>query len=203
MQTGQRLQAALAQRYGIQSPVAPALATEVFPVIQVSDQQIDPELQFLQGSTLCIGTVRDPGVVAQESHVGLENPANSGVMCVVQGIEIVNDTGGSQNYSIAIEGGALVASDANFSGWVRDSRLGQTKRTVCQLITLTGVVAPGTIVYEQKLLDARTIFFSHPFILAPQSRVWVFPLTSSNKAALANFIWRERRIETWELLGAV
>lgn len=203
MQTGQRLQTALAQRYGIQSPVSPALATELFPTIEVSSQGIDPELQFLQGTTLCVGLVLDPAVVAQESHVGLENPANSGVIAVVDQITINNQAGANQDFVLAIEGGALVASDANFSGWVRDSRYGEARRTVCQLVTLTGVVAPGTIVWSIRILNNSSATIEIPWVLAPQSRLWMFPVTSSQKAAEMGIIWRERPIEQWELTGAV
>ena len=62
------------------------MASEIFPMVVLENDR--PEWAFLCGNKIASGRNTDGAVAAQFSHVGLHNPAGSGIMAVCEQITI-------------------------------------------------------------------------------------------------------------------
>jgi hypothetical protein len=193
----------LGRIYGAQGPMGGlvrTMATDLFPIVQAGWAAMDPELHYLAGSKLCCGSIFDgaPGV-GVNAQVGLQNPANSGVIIVVDAVTVFNLSDDFQ-YDLRITpDGVSAGPDATSRGALRDSRWGSSS------VVSTGVLYSLSSAATVGALLARLIFGGPgtqafpcgPIVLAPPSQLTVYNVQEDENLNVI-FQWRERRIGTWE-----
>ena len=183
-----------------------ALGSELFPVVGASDSWMDPELHFGSGSRLAwFNTALQP-TAGQFACSHLTNPANSGVIAVVQRVVMVNRAAAATvRQTMRVEGGPLSVA-AGAAGVVRDSRYGfgttaavGTARTSLSAGSISLAALVGAQVFSCLLTATRpTIVFDIPVVLGPGSRLWVTG-GSVDVQVETTYVWRERKIEQGEL----
>ena len=99
---------------------SPTLATDVFPMLALEVDR--PEWHFLGGERLGWARWYLGGTAAQYSHVGLRNPAGSGVLLVVDRIVVSVAAGNPVQLGLR----TVAAVDVVSSGLSRDTRFAQT-----------------------------------------------------------------------------
>ena len=191
LEDGAGLNQILSRAFGVQGAAAPFMASEVFPVLVMGNDR--PEWQFLSGDRLASGFHSDAAIAAQRSHVGINNPAGSGAICVVESIIV---SGISATVAIAIGKGAVIDSAAG-QKFFRDTRLPiATGGPTCDLYDTTQAGALGATVLTLEV-GAVALEVKGPWILAPDGFLLVRGGTAV--AVSANFIWREYAAANGEL----
>lgn len=166
---------------------SPTLATDVFPMLALEVDR--PEWKFLGGERLCGGRMTDGNVAAQYSHVGLRNPAGSGMLVVVQKILI----GFAANGAMYVALRAISTADNIYATYTRDSRwpglLGSAK-----IIDHTTAVAQGTPYAYIRGLANTTAQLTDPYVLHPGYDLLVRN-AAVNVQVDCSFMWTERGFE--------
>lgn len=199
---GGPLSLAVARRYGVpgepQSAVS-TLATDLFPMVQMSDEQMDVELHFLAGSKLAGQRRVIVSSVAQFAHVALLNPADSGVLIVPIQFTASSPTAMTLQVQVAPQNTQTVLS--LIQGTPLDARwaVGTTPELATgQMGTRDSGTIPGTLVQVYRLeISVDRIFTLKGLVLGPGDRVFLVGGTA-NTSLDVSIIWRERRIGSWE-----
>lgn len=203
MDDGGPLNQVLSRRFGVSGPPSPTVASDVFPTVEVGDEGMSPEYHFLAGSRLALAGFVDSAVSAQNSAGHLTNPANSGVIAVLERIIVQNSTTAARTAAIRNEGGPLSAMDTSPAGFFRESRLNfETARSTLQVGNNTSASQPGQIVMRVVVPPESNLILRIPWVLGPQSRIIVEYLTTNN-GITGNFVWRERALVRGEVQGAI
>ncbi|GAI95657.1 unnamed protein product, partial [marine sediment metagenome] len=169
---------------------SPTLATDIFPTITVEPPA--PEWAFLAGERLGWMRWYDTAAEGEYSHVGLRNPAGSGVLIVVK--EIAVGFGATCNFHIGMRGNSAV--DTQNPGYSRDSRLA-LQGMVGEVVTVTQVAAGIYPMWQGIVLNNVQYVFSQPIVLHPCWEVLVHP-SIQNTSVTGSFVWTERPIEQSE-----
>lgn len=189
------LNSALARRYGAQSPLIHTMASDAFPVVPVSDSQLDPELHWLAGSRLCSAHITSAADVANQSSVGLRNPSGSGVIAVIERIDLF--TGAAATCIITMA--TITAPTGSQQGFFRDGRgwPATPLRASCDVVSLAG--AFSSTLGRVRISNVTDQQYTHlvSYILNPGERLTIAPL-GVNTAIDGTFYWRERRIVSQE-----
>jgi hypothetical protein len=169
---------------------APTLATDVFPMLALEVDR--PEWKFLAGERLCWMRWTDAAVAGQYSHVGLRNPAGSGVLIITDDIRCF--VGSSASVALGIRPNTTV--DSANAGYCRDSRQA-TQSAVGQATTLTAVAAGMYPMFGSIMATWVTERFPTPVILHPGFEL-LLQCTTVNISLTAAFSWRERALNPSE-----
>lgn len=171
----------------------------------VMDLWFLPEWAYLRNEWLMVAQTGNPAVAAELSATALVNPANSGVLAMVEMVNVRTSTA-TGSASLRLASAAAVAATLTFTGrgTARDFRVFNS--------TVGG--APGVIEYwigsdpgaiGGMLEDLGTpnntayqLFQSTPYIIAP-GQALVVQLAAVNTILLANYAWRERKALPGEL----
>lgn len=167
---------------------------ELFPMIDV--ESLNSELAFLAKWKLAFSSTTQLASVGNNSHTQLFNPADSGMIVVLERVDLNTSAGQPIRYALAdIPLTNLTANEA-----LRDTREGITQIPVAQcrdVQQVGGLALFGVLVlqFDQTftLEEKRGLF-----TLAPGTGV-TFATTVTNTELTANYLWRERVGEPAEL----
>jgi hypothetical protein len=178
-------------------PVAPQLAPELVPIVVA--QPNEPELYALRGEKLWHGFGFRQATAGQFSGASLFNPADSGMLVIVQCIWIGNDQVAARQYNLYGPGTGAITFDTAGTATTtpRDSRY-RGESIVAQLTAGSIGVIPGTSVGEFRHPANDQVRYDIPWILSPNNRITVFGDVQNNEVEVI-FEWRERPAERSEL----
>jgi hypothetical protein len=192
---GGGLNEALSRRYGIQGPPSQVMASEVFPIVPISDEMMDPELHFLAGSRLAGGFAALTADPVELPHVGLVNPASSGVIAACSLLIASASVLGRVVLTVARP---LPAGLTLTTGAFRDSRNTLGGLPSCRLATLRSPgVTEGGVVYSFQL-DATDREVRVPVVLQENSALLLSTVAATEALLQVSLVWRERRVGSWE-----
>lgn len=184
------INAALARRYGAQTPLVHTMASDAFPILDISFRGMDPELHWLAGSRLCGGAVVRAVDAANQSICRLSNPTSSGVIAVLE--RVMLGASAATTVLVAMNGGGSTASAA---GFFRDGRgwPGTPLRTACLIQSSVGAMSGtlGRIFVDTALVPA--CYFDTPIVVTPGTSI-AFATGAVNEQLECTFYWRERRM---------
>lgn len=165
---------------------------ELVPVhIAVPD---GPEVAALRQERLCVGNLSlSAGGAGTFGKAGLVNPANSGVLAILEALGVQADAGGL--YTVRVGTGSFGAAGGNIA--FRDGRwgFGSTRIPSCSVNFLVDNTSFGVVALEQIATQVQWIPIS--FVLAPGDTVHV--MGADNAVIRVNFAWRERIVLAGEL----
>lgn len=184
MTEGSRVNRMLSNKYGVQGPPAPFMASELFPMIDVGSPP--PEDYYLADQRLAMGRRIDAATGAQYSAVGIHNPAGSGAIVVVDSIHLYSTSTLLADVRIDTN----PTTDATGSGWWRDTRWSGAGAPVADLFDRTTATQTGNLVGVIRVLANTDGVVEGPFVLGEDGWVGVDWQTVS-QAMDATFRWRE------------
>jgi len=188
-----RFNAILSKLTGITGAPSPVMATDVFPMLALEVDR--PEWSFLGGERLGWMRWTDAAVAANYSSVGIRNPANSGVLVVIERIEAHISAAGQ--WFVGVRANTTV--DASGTCLARDSRfVAAGYNTTAQYVERTQATQPAYPAYGLAVAANNTISRHEvPIVLSPGYEVMVWPQTV-NVAIYASFAFRERILNSSE-----
>lgn len=188
----------LARRYGTGDGPVLTFATDLFPVVPVGFRDMDDELLFLTGEAIRASVFGQAAAVAARfSAVGFANPLQSGVLAVLERVELSSPTA-SVGWQIRRQGIAVSALQGSVQGVALDSR--QTALVGPRLLATdeAALANYGTIMYRGILLTAnQPIEREFPYVLVPGQTLW-FVISTVNVSLDLSARWRQRRMTTGE-----
>ena len=175
---------------------APTLAPELLATVALEVDR--PEWAFLAGERWCLGTGDQAATALNYSHVGLFNPAGSGVLGVLEKLIVTDFSGGviaaAAGQLGAFSGGGITQTNSGFL----DRRLPGGLATT--LAVQKKVHTAGLITFELfsvAISASTTAVIPFPVMLDPGSGFVVRTL-ALEKRLTVNFLWRERAFEPSE-----
>lgn len=184
------------RRYGQASRALLSLGSDLFATFPLGDADMDMETRVLTGSRRCsVGLFDGAGGAGNYSTVGVQNPAASGVLAVVEAIMVQSSIG--QDYSLRLSTVVTAGPDSVAAGVQLDSRLAFSPSSL-NGFTITAAATIGSNIQSLSCpaVDVRLFPIGSGIVLAPGSQLNVNG--NPNEAVSASFVWRERRIGTWE-----
>lgn len=188
-----------ARRFGGQTPLIHTLATDLFPVTSSDFGTMDPELLALAGarmraSQILVGTA----TVGEFTAVGIANPANSGVLGVLEMVMLFPGAA-AQSIEIRRQAAAVSASQGSAQGVPLDSRITESASIRLLASDEAALANYGTRLGFLQMATAQSVELPEiPYVLAPNSTLW-FCGQAANVGITAWMIWRQRKIEDGEL----
>lgn len=183
------------------------LSNEIAPVIVLESDR--PEWKYLSGEHLAMGVASITAIAAEFQQIQLFNPANSGVIGVLQHINCGVDASQATSPGIRYFDGALgvavnevVTRDRRWDGPAG----GTFRRPMLQLRTLSSGTQFGTIfafldlagyVGEVNVEFSTYYVWNEPIILNPNTGLTISPAIV-NRTIFASMTWRERSMTAWE-----
>jgi hypothetical protein len=191
---------------------------QIFPVIVVEDDR--PEHKLLAGERLAWGQyLLAAGGAGVTGYVGLQNPAASGIIVVVESIRAFTINGTFNRHYLGLARGATVT--ARSTEQPRDTRWQPTGafgvgapniagQVVSALSTTIGVLPfvvaewlPAILAGAATQTAAAVEAWREPVILGPGDQLFVWQSdgvggSATNLAQQASFVWRERATEPGE-----
>jgi hypothetical protein len=169
---------------------APVLNDVVSPGITLESDRA--EWKFHSGEKLSGNQASLGAVAAQFGKIQLFNPAGSGILVIVDRIEValgVPDAVAFYVYNTAFAtlANAPVALDTRWVG-----------PPVVQTRTLSDGTQPGSNWFSAFVLANALLIYDQPVILAPGTGIYATTITA-NELIRTSYIWRERVAETGEL----
>lgn len=167
---------------------------ELFPMIDV--ESVKSELQLLTGTRLGFSSTIQNALAANLNHSQIFNPADSGMLVVLEQIDLLTET--QQNIEYALATAGLTNFTANVA--FRDTREGILNLPVAQIRDVQQVgglpqfgLVQGPVGVTITLKDKNGLF-----VLGPGTGV-TFATTLVNTNLQCNYLWRERVAEPAEL----
>jgi len=167
---------------------------ELFPVLEV--ETLNAELSLLTGWRLAFSSTSQVGLAANLNHSQLFNPAESGMLVVLERVDL--RVGSAQTIEFALASAGLTNFTANQA--LRDTRPGITTLPVAQcrdVQQVAGIAGFGRF----SLLTGESFLFEDKrglFVLAPGTGI-TFATTVVNVSMNITYLWRERVAESAEL----
>jgi len=178
---------------GAKSMVNDALG-ELFPMIDV--ETLNAELGLLSGWRLGFSSQSAAASAGDQNLIQLFNPADSGMLVVLERADFRNSVSQIIEYGLATTG--LANFTANHA--LRDTREGILVQPVGQVRDVQQVASIAS--FGQFLLQADVTFTMEEkaglFVLGPGTGV-TFSTTVVNTTSLIQFLWRERVAQASEL----
>lgn len=174
--------------------VAPAVGNEIVPVMEL--QKFDPELHWLRGEALLMGTGLQGGVAGQFCQVNLRNDSDDRMVVLEQIVIAPGD--GADLFHLSLGNTAVGVAQTVYG---RDPRAG--------LIILAGAVAgvvrasnlgaalTPAMRYSSPALLENVI--THVPIVLPPTYACFISMATANRGLICSFAWRERPFEPGEL----
>jgi len=200
MTEGAALNQALSKRFGVQGAAAPNIASELFPMVPMEGPTAPPEYGFLRNELAYQSFLALAATVAVKSHVGLDNGSGSGILAVVDRIELINLDSNPQAFLIGQDIGT-VTKDTTSRGYPRDRRAGASNTSGLISWTRAATSIHAYELYYPVTANGRVIV-EGPWIMGPGSILWASS-AADNQDCYAAFFWRERAVTEGELQGAV
>ena len=182
--------------FNISAPVAvPNLSDEVIPTFEI--QNWEPELYVLRRERLLFGSTATGAVAGEFSHVGITNPPDSGVLIIIEQVELAGVP--DLIWFAAIEPEQLTTA----LGWTevaygnRDFRwpggaVPTATLATARFVSLNTAVAQGEIVSTGTInSDSSTLPRRFPVVLTPNTGLIFRPSAQAVQMRAAMF-WRER-----------
>ncbi len=169
-----------------------------------------PEWQLAGGERPWVWCDEAPGAVAELSYLTLENPANSGVLAIIEAIEsqYLNVPGNSASFVVQIELAPLVIPPlgqlTTSTPLPRDLRpqsfnvsalLGRTGNDAAPLTGAGPTISYRINMPGKSALDGGKVGYWAPFMMGPGSRLWLIA-KPTNAPINARITGRERPIES-------
>lgn len=176
------------------------LAPEIQPVLIIEGER--PELLHLQREHRFAATLTLAAVVGEYYYFALWNPANSGMIAVVERFSINSITGvTSWDFGPAIA--TILPSLAGRAAYCLDTRLPQNplgRPGVCEPYCGTDAGTGGLAVFGRTRSNAN--YFQPPielnYVITPGTGFAIRDIVA-NQSEIGWMIWRERRAEDGEL----
>lgn len=152
----------------------------VSPVVIVDDLSQAGEVERLA----FVGQIGVASGVGNQNFIRLCNPAESGVVAVVEQITVHQPN--ADQFDIALQAGSL----AGANGFFRDARV--PGRAACRSLVGTPVAAVlGPLQFD--ILAATDFVLDMEWILPPNTLLQIRQL-NQNETLHVNFVWRERNL---------
>ena len=168
--------------------------TELFPMIDV--ESLSAELSFLSDWRIAFGSTLQVGVVANVNLSQIFNPAESGMIVVLERIDVTSNTNQLIEYALAAT--PLTGATANIA--MRDTRRGILVAPVAQLREVNQLASIAT--FGLFLIQTNTNFTMEEkkglFVLAPGTGL-TFATLATDSSLNITYQWRERVAEPSEL----
>lgn len=189
-----RFNAILAKLLNIKTGApSPSLATDVFPVIVLEAN--DPSWAYLGGERLLGGYAEQgAGGAGLTSHVQLENPAGSGVICVVEWWAMQNPNAVAYNI-VAGLGNTQSLGSVVTTEYSRDSRL--TQKGAANIRVFTNATPLVNPTFTQVIAAYESVMMPVKMVVSPGGALTLYNVTQ-NVGVGAWFSWRERFLEPSE-----
>lgn len=172
---------------------APTLAPDVFSMLALEVDR--PEWKFLMGERLAMGSQSvGAGGAGTYCSVGLYNPADSGVIVILE--KVWNTIGTTRRCNIRLGTGSTGLTLVGAGRGLFDTRFGLHLPTAQMSKEATATPA-GTIIAGQYTFNNVGYSWDIPVVLAPDSFI-SFQDTTANQAAYLNIFWRERPLNPSE-----
>lgn len=177
------------------SEAAPLLSPEVQPVCIV--QAFEPEMYILRGDRIFTTSGTTPAVAARNACVQLVNPADSGVVFVLQGHRTWINA--ALSIGIFLESPASALANVTGAGVrARDGRILTISSTAtAQFGDLAALPAAGEQVDSYLSFNNDSLFRELECVVAPGQALLIGNYTV-NQAFNFDIFWRERSIEQSE-----
>jgi len=193
---------ALHRRYNVENDPVSTMASDVFPVVQITDGMMDQEIRFLAGIKSCGARTAAGPPAGQLGSVGVRNPAGSGVVCVVE--SCVLSASAACNLTPYLDPTNALTPSATASVVLLDSRF-QSDRSASLGVVDARVGGAGGVLGATRLFGEVQIPAGIPF-LYPLDGVVLFPgsqiIVESNNAVggllWGMWKWRERAVVVTE-----
>ena len=196
MTEGAGLNRILSDAFGVQGAAAPFMASEVFPMLVLGNDRA--EWKYLSGERLA-GVVRGvTGSLGNISHAGLYNSAGSGILGVIQSLNIMNHTGATDDFVVSIGASPFPVGGAS-QGFYRDRRWGDALTGLRAFYRLNAT-AVGDSIWGERLTDDESKTVKLPIILPPGSFVACWA-SASNVDFTTAWEWYEYGATDGELRG--
>lgn len=180
---------------------APSLSSDVIPTLCLENDR--PEYKFLGGERLAAGVSDLVATAGQQAYARLRNPANSGVLCILeQAIITVAASTDIVEIRIQTESQAFSATGLKAA---RDRRMaaalgGGGDAVTCIVETLSSAVTVGALVGRVRLDAAagfQPLVYNVPWVLGPSDSITFRSQTAANRL-IVSWSWRERVLERSE-----
>lgn len=196
-----RFQRRLAEELDIDNPApVPVLAPEIVPVMVVESER--PELLHLMAEHRFSSSFALAGVAAEYTYYHLWNPANSGIIAVVEEFAIA--AGSSDDYDFGPAVDTFIASLGARAGYALDARLPQNplgRPCMCEPYAGTDPNTGGVSSFARvRGLANQTCFVKNlNYVLDPGAGFGIFCGTV-NVTRGGYIWWRERKATNGELV---
>jgi len=171
--------------------VAGELSPEISAVFILENDR--PEWLFLKGEKLCSASFFIALNAGLPSAARLRNPAGSGVMAVIQRLEVSTQAGATLIEERNTDQGNLAAVLPTVT---RDTRLPVLNASAC-IQSVANVGSSGEAFFSQRNLPDVPLVNASPFILLPGFQIQVSS-TTNNIQLRGDWQWRERRLDVLE-----
>lgn len=166
------------------------LVPDINPVFDLNSL---PEFDYLRNVRRCAARAVSAAGLGLRSWAFLINPANSGVLVVIE--RIYSQVASTTTMDIALDNAITIAPSG--VARVTDSRWGVTSQSAALFGTSQTAATANVLGQLFRYRDVEGMWDT-PFILGPNSRVIIQP-GADNIAHTCTFIWRERAIHSLEL----
>lgn len=187
---------ALSRRYGVQGAPVGTLASDLFPIVQMSDELMDADTFSLTGGLRYAMTRENPATAAQFSLVVLQNPVGSNVLAVLEAVVAMNQT---QAFLTLIFGVPTLINASR--GSPLDLRCEATQASALFMGQFTNAVLPTPAAIISAIVtpagETQDLTRFVPIVIPPGRSVAVSS-GNVNQAMRMSARWRERRMGTWE-----
>lgn len=175
---------------------APQLAADIYPVIALESDR--PEYKFLGGEKYCwTSVILTPGVGIY-GQVQIWNPAGSGVLAVMEGIDV--SVGATATMDVREHNVQIThASQVDVAATERDFRSGFTGLAALKCRYILHTALSGTLRWRMRCLQNEHRSFTQPIILPPGYGLSVAPAATNLAFTINQFTWRERYFEPSEI----
>jgi len=195
---GEGVNLILSKRFQIQGAAAPFMASEMFPNITLENDR--PEWGFLAGTRIAGSTATLGGTAAENSQVGVRNPAGSNVIIVVTRASLGNAHSAAAALQLRI--GLSPTVDADTLPAPRDTRWGSLNANTVGLVFVRSGALLGRPLMQ---FTSNATFNLHdlqgPWVLGPGGFLLGAQVTV-NRAMNASYEWYERAAKPGELQAA-
>lgn len=186
----------LRRRWGIQGGQGPILtfATDGFPFVALDQELMDAENLFLNGARRAAATRLATPAGGQIASAGIFSPPGGNTIAILERIVVVGANAAGR-FELRQQSPGVQAITGTVAGTLLDSRWGAALST-CLMGTASTAAAFGSIMATLEASAAGVIDIPWEYVIAPGGQFTIQGPVDDNFQA--TFVWRERRLGTWE-----
>lgn len=180
-----------------QGGIAGELSPEISPVLVLEMDR--PEWCYLKNERCCCGLASCAATVGQPALVTFRNPAGSGVLIVIDAVQVASNPANVPFAMTVFLGGQRAADLTTVSAFTmpRDSRYQGARPAGRISFNLAGAGTQGTGVEIVTSSQGGMLLNTPPIILTPGFSVDILE-TNTNLEIEVNFRWSERELRQYE-----